>query len=134
MSKSSKSPLCVAREALAVARRVLPPYAHKYSPKKFTLSRLFACLVLKTFLKTDYRGLTRHLADHSDLRAVFGLAVVPHFTTVQKASCRLLRLPVARRLFRTTVRRFLKRRRRVKRAASPGLGAFLRSLDLVTRS
>jgi hypothetical protein len=114
--------LCVAREALATGRQVLPLYAHKYSPKKFTLSQLFACLVLKTFLKTDYRGLTHHLADHSDLRAVLGLIVVPHFTTVQKASCRLLRMPVARRLLGTTVRRFLKRRRRVERAALDSTG------------
>src|SRR5437588_6367723 len=111
MSKLSKSPLRVAREALAVAQRRLRPYAHKYSPKKFTQPQLFACLVLKTFLKTDYRGLTAHLADHSDLRAVLGIPVVPHFTTPQKASRRLLRLPATRRLFRTTVHRFLGRRR-----------------------
>ena len=60
--------------ALAVGARALPPYAHKYSPKKYTQPQLFACLVLKTFLKTDYRGLAAHLADHSDLRAALGLA------------------------------------------------------------
>ena len=63
-----------------------------------------------------------HLADHSDLRAVLGLEVVPHFTTPQKASRRLLRLPVARRLFRTTVRRFLQRRRRLPRVALDSTG------------
>jgi hypothetical protein len=122
VSKLSKSPLRVAREALAAAAQTLPPYAHRYSPKKFTQPQLFACLVLKTFLKTDYRGLVAHLADHSDLRAALGLEVVPHFTTPQKASRRLLRVPVARRLFCTTVRRFLKRRRRVKRAALDSTG------------
>ena len=122
MSKLSKSPLRVAREALAVAVAVLPPYAHKCSPKKFTRPQLFACLVLKTFLKTDYRGLTAHLAGHSELRAVLGLAVVPHFTTPRKASRRLLRLPTGRRLFRTTVRRFLGRRRRLKRVALDSTG------------
>jgi hypothetical protein len=114
--------LHVAREALAVARQRLRPYAHRFSPKKFTQHQLFACLVLKTFLKTDYRGLAAHLADHSDLRTVLGLPVVPHFTTPQKASRRLLRLPVARRLFRTTVHRFLQRRRRVRRAALDSTG------------
>jgi hypothetical protein len=122
MSKLSKSPLRVAREALAVATAVLPPYTHRFSPKKFTQPQLFACLVLKTFLKTDYRGLAAHLADHSDLRAVLGLQIVPHYTTPQKASRRLLRLPQARRLFRTTVRRFLKRRRWVKRSALDSTG------------
>lgn len=122
MSTLTKSPLRVAREALAVARCRLRPYAHKFSPKKFTQPQLFACLVLKTFLKTDYRGLAAHLADHSDLRAALGLEVVPHFTTPQKASRRLLRQHVARRLFRTTVRRFLQRRRRLKRVALDSTG------------
>jgi hypothetical protein len=118
----TKSPLHVARRALAVATGVLPLYAHVYSPRKFTQPQLFACLVLKTFLKTDYRGLAAHLADHSDLRAALGLKAVPHFTTPQKASRRLLRLPVARRLFAATVRRFLGRRRRVRRAAFDSTG------------
>jgi hypothetical protein len=118
----TKSPLDVAREALAVGWRGLRTYAHKFSPKKFTQPQLFACLVLKTFLKTDYRGLAAHLADHSDLRVVLGLEVVPHFTTPQKASRRLLRQRTARRLFRITVRRFLGRRRHLKLAALDSTG------------
>src|SRR5271157_4031158 len=102
MSGLTKSPLRVAREALAVARSTLRTYTHKFSPKKYTQHQLFACLVLKTFLKLDYRGLAAHLTDHSDLRAALGLRVVPHYTTPQKASRRLLRLPRARRLFHTT--------------------------------
>jgi hypothetical protein len=122
MSTLTKSPLRVARRALATAALVLPRYAHGCSPKKYTQPQLFACLVLKTFFKTDYRGLAALLTDHSDLRAVLGLKAVPHFTTPQKASRRLLRLPVARRLFRTTIHRFLGRRRRVKRAALDSTG------------
>jgi hypothetical protein len=122
MSKLTKSPLRVARHALAVALPALPLYAHRCSPKKFTQPQLFACLVLKTFFKTDYRGVTAHLADHTDLRHTLALTGVPHFTTLQKASRRLLRLPSARRLFTTTVGRFLKRRRRVQRAALDSTG------------
>jgi hypothetical protein len=122
MSKLTKSPLRVAREALAVGLRCLRPYTHKFSPKKFTQPQLFACLVLKTFLKTDYRGLVAHLADHSDVRAALGLNAVPHFSTPQKASRRLLQQPRARRLFRGTVRRFLGRRRRLHRAALDSTG------------
>jgi len=73
-------------------------------------------------MKTDYRGLVAHLADHSDVRDALGLRAVPHFTTPQKASRRLLRQRVARRLFRTTVRRFLRRRRRLQRAALDSTG------------
>jgi hypothetical protein len=135
MSTLSKSPLRVARQALAVAADALPPYAHRFSPKIYTQPQLFACLVLKTFFKTDYRGLSALLGDHSDLRAALALRAVPHFTTLQKASRRLLRLPRARRLFTATVRRFLRRRRRVKRAAfdSTGLDCGHRSLYYVRR-
>lgn len=122
MSTLTKSPLRVVRQALAIATETLRPYAHKYSPKKFTQPQLFACLVLKTFLKTDYRGVVAHLADYADARDALALPRVPHFTTLHKASRRLLRQPKARRLFRATVRRFLKRRRRVRRAALDSTG------------
>src|SRR5438270_14013841 len=68
MSTLSKSPLRVARRALAVATGALRPYAHKFSPKLYTQPQLFVCLVLKTFFKTDYRGLTTLLRDFTDLR------------------------------------------------------------------
>jgi hypothetical protein len=122
MSTLTKSPLRVTREALAVAQRRLPCYCHKFSPKKFTQPQLFACLVLKAFLKADYRGLAAHLADHSDLRDALGLQSVPHFTTPQKASRRLLRQRAAKRLFRATIRRFHQRRRRLKRVALDSTG------------
>src|SRR5215213_6176194 len=122
MSKLSKSPLRVARRALAAGHTALSLYAHRFSPRTYTQPQLFACLVLKTFLKVDYRGVAAHLADHSDLRSALGLTRVPHFTTLQKAAGRLLRLPVARRLFRATIRAFLRRRRRVKRAALDSTG------------
>src|SRR5437588_3528473 len=102
MSTLTKSPIQVAREALAVATKVLRPYAHEYSPKLYTQPQLFACLVLKVFFKTDYRGLTTLLAEFADVRRSLGLHGVPHFTTLHKASKRLLRLPHARRLLAAT--------------------------------
>jgi hypothetical protein len=121
--------------ALTTGNRVLPRYAHRFSPHKYTQPQLFACLVLKTFFKTDYRGLTALLLDHAELRAILDLRRVPHFTTLQKASRRLLRTPRARRLFAATVRRFLPRRRRVRRAAfdSTGLDCGRRSFYYVRR-
>ena len=50
MSTTSKSPRKVLQVALVVARKALPAYAHRFSPKKFTQHQLFACLVLKEFL------------------------------------------------------------------------------------
>ena len=135
MSTLSKSPTHVARQALAVASKVLRPYAHRCSPKLFTQPQLFVCLVLKTFFKTDYRGLTTYLHEWAELRHTIGLRSVPHFTTLQKASRRLLRFPRARRLLGATIRRHLKRRRRVRRAAfdSTGLGCGQRSSYYVRR-
>ena len=134
-SKLSKSPIAVARVALAVGTSCLRLYAHRYSPKKYTQPQLFACLVLKTFFKTDYRGLSILLRDFDALRWHLGLSAVPHFTTFQKASHRLLKAARARRLFKSTIQRFLKRRRHLRRIAfdSTGLDCGHRSLYYVRR-
>jgi hypothetical protein len=68
MSVTSKSPLGVAREALAVGSATFADYSHRYSPKTFTQPQKFACLVLKIFFKTDYRGICKLLSEFSDLR------------------------------------------------------------------
>jgi hypothetical protein len=87
----TKSPRAVAREALGVARDALPAYSSKFSRRDFTQHQLFALAVLKTFLKTDYRGLTQMLLDFSDLRDDLGLDKVPHYSTLCKADKRLLK-------------------------------------------
>ena len=122
MSITSKSPLRVAEQALAVGTNAFPLYAHRYSPKLYTQPQLFACLVLKTFFKTDYRGIAQQLRDLSDLRRTLHLQRVPHFTTLQKAAQRLLGQPYARRVLRGTVRRFFGRRKRSRRVALDSSG------------
>ena len=122
MNKLSKSPLNVARHAFALASEHLPLYAHRYSPKTYTQPQLFVCLVLKTFFRRDYRGLVGILKDFDALRAYLNLTRVPHYTTLQKASRRLLNAPYAKRLFQGTVRRFLGRRKRLKLAAMDSTG------------
>jgi hypothetical protein len=119
---TSKSPKSVAGAALVAAQRVLPLYTHRNSPKKFTQHQLFACLVLKNFLKTDYRGVVAHLADHPALREVLGLDCVPHFTTLQKASRHLLATASTRRLLESTIRMHYGRRRRVASSAVDSTG------------
>lgn len=89
MPRTSKSPVAVARIAHATAKHALPQYSQPKSPKKFTQPQLVACLVLKEFFKTDYRGIVEILADASDLRNVLELGEVPHYTTLQKAAHRL---------------------------------------------
>jgi hypothetical protein len=108
--------------ALATAKRSLPPYSHRNSPRKFTQHQLFACLVLKNFLKTDYRGVVVHLADCPSLAETLGLARVPHYTTLQKAARRLFASAPAKRLLDATVREHLGRKRRVTRTAIDSTG------------
>jgi transposase len=107
---------------LGIARRSLPLYSHRYSPKTFTLHQLFACLVLKSFLKTDYRGVVAHLNDCPDLAAVLQLKRVPHFTTLQKRASKLLSSAPARRLLHASVRQHMRRKRRVRSAAVDSTG------------
>lgn len=51
--------------------------------------QLMACLILRAYLKTTYRGLLDLLAGHSRLRITLGLEEkLLHFTTLQKFSAR----------------------------------------------
>lgn len=102
---TSKSPRKVLLLAYEIGKATLRRYAHRFSPKKFTQPQLFACLVLKVFLKLDYRGLSALLQDTPDLCDIIELRSVPHFTTFHKASRRLLKSRRARRCLRKTVQR-----------------------------
>ena len=104
MYKTTKSPRKVLLVAHAVAVESFAAYAHRFSPKRFTQHQLFAVLVLKEFMRCDYRKVAALLEDCPDLREVIGLKEVPHFTTIQKASGRLLRLKSAKRLLRSTLK------------------------------
>ncbi|MEQ1902864.1 MAG: hypothetical protein ABL888_01600 [Pirellulaceae bacterium] len=122
MSTTSKSPKDVLTEAWSVASQVFPKYSHKNSPKKFTQGQLFACLVIKNFLKLDYRGLQNLLVDCSDLTAAIELKSVPHFTTFQKASRKLLAAEPVHRLLDETVSRMMGKRKYVQLAAVDSTG------------
>jgi hypothetical protein len=87
----TKSPRAVAAEALRLAQETLPAYSSKYSRKDFTQHQLFAILALKTFLKTDYRGVVAHLADFAELRQDLKLSKLPDHSTLCYAAKRLLK-------------------------------------------
>lgn len=122
MSTTCKRPRKVLQVALSVAKESLPAYAHRYSPKTFTQPQLFACLVLKAYLRADYRGVTAFLEDLPELQQVIELKKVPHFTTLQKASVRLLRNRCVLRLLDATIQRVMRRKRRVPLAAADSSG------------
>ena len=87
----TKSPRAVAREALRLAQEALPAYSSPYSRRDDTQHQLFALLALKTFLKTDYRGVVQAVADFAELRADLGLRTVPNYSTLCYAEQRLLK-------------------------------------------
>ena len=135
MSITSKSPKAVLLTALKIARASLPAHSHKNSPKKFTQHQLFACLVLKNFLRTDYRGLVESLSDCDSLCKAIELQSVPHYTTFQKAAKRLLVSKPAKKLLDETVREQMQRKTYVNEAAidSTGLNATSASAYFVKR-
>jgi hypothetical protein len=107
--QTSKSPRKVALEAYEVAKRKLPAYSHRFSPKKFTQHQLFALLILKIHQRKDYRGVIALLEDMPQLLKDLQLRSIPHFTTLQKATERLLREGSAQNLLSGTVEHYRKK-------------------------
>ncbi|MCK4874120.1 MAG: transposase, partial [Phycisphaerales bacterium] len=120
--QTSKSPRMVAVVALRIGERSLPRYAHRFAPHTFTQPQLFACLVLKCFFRTDYRGIVAILHDAPLLRQTLGLSRVPHFTTLQKAAQRLLHFSRVRLLLTASFQLLMARRSRVRCAAADSTG------------
>jgi hypothetical protein len=85
-SKSIKS---VTLRAYHAARVGLQPYFSRFSRKDFTAPQLFALLVLRVMLKTDFRGLTAFLHDFPDVLNWLGLKRIPHYSTLCRAAQRL---------------------------------------------
>src|SRR3981081_2187002 len=123
--RTTKSPVRVLVFAYVAGKFALPVYSHRCSPKTFTQPQLFACLVLKEFLRLDYRKLAALLTDTPDLCKTIELSKVPHFTTFQKAAQRLLVATPARRLLDWTIHigvALRRIKRRVVMAALDGTG------------
>lgn len=87
----TKSAVALARESLAVAKRSLGRYSSRFSRKDFTQHQLFAILVLRQFLKTDFRGIVTLLEEWSDLRRALRLRRVPHYSTLCYAQQRMFK-------------------------------------------
>jgi hypothetical protein len=52
------------------------------TPDQLAKKRFSTCLALKTFFKTDYRGVVQPLRDFTELRPELGLNAVPHCSTL----------------------------------------------------
>jgi hypothetical protein len=97
--------------AFQIAQRALPERFHINAPRKFTTHQLLACLVLKEFMKRDFRGLSAMLADCPDLAGAIGLKAIPHWTTFQKAEARLLKITPASMFFTQIIATMFRGRR-----------------------
>ena len=122
MSTTTKSSIKVAQATLMVATKTLPMYSHQFSPKKFTLPQLLTILVLRKFFKADYRRITVLLHDFPELVKTIGLKSVPHYTTIQKASKRILTFSGAVDLLYATVECALQNTKNIDLAAIDSTG------------
>ena len=89
MRAMTKSAVRLARTALAVGEEALPRYGARTSRHDYTQAQLFALLVLKQFLRTDYRGVVAIAAEWGGLRRALRLPQVPHYSTLCYAERRL---------------------------------------------
>lgn len=74
-----------------MGQQILPEYSSKFSRKDYTLSQLFACLVLREHQKKSYRGVCALLEDSPQWRAEIGLKSTPDHNTLCRAFHFLLR-------------------------------------------
>jgi len=101
---SSKTPVVerVAELAMQLGRRHLADYGATRSRHDFTQRQLMACLILRAYLKTTYRGVLELLSVSPALRGRLGLGdKLPHFTTLQKFSARSKVLEIADAMIQT---------------------------------
>lgn len=92
----------VAELAMRLGGRHLADYGAARSRHDFTQRQLMACLILRAYLKTTYRGVLELLAVSADLREALGLrGKLPHYTTLQKFSARSQVLAIADAMIRT---------------------------------
>ncbi len=78
-----------ARVALAVCREVVPPYSHRFSPRRFTQPQLLAILCLMRYEDWTFRAAEVRLAEHGELRRALELKVVPDYSTLFRFLLRL---------------------------------------------
>ena len=83
MSTNPNRLLNVGELALSIGKKHLPDYSHPKSPKTYTQPQLLACLVLKTYLKTTYRGVIEMLELSPPLVETMELKEIPDHSTLK---------------------------------------------------
>jgi hypothetical protein len=96
------------RVAYHLAGRLLPEHSCKFSRHDFTLSQLFACLVVREFFDLSYRRTEALLNDAPSWLADIGLARAPDHNTLWRAFDALLRQHRCQRMLDLLARLFAK--------------------------
>src|SRR5580704_871055 len=92
----------VATLAMQLGARHLADYGATRSRHDFTQRQLMACLILRAYTKTTYRGVLELLAVSPSLRGELGLGdKLPHYSTLAKFSSRSQVLEIADAMIRT---------------------------------
>ena len=92
--------------ALAISKRILPDHGSKFAPKTYTQPQLLACLLLREYLRLDYRT-TQEMLELSDgLRSALNLSRVPDHSTLWWFARHKLEPKLLQEALEETVRRF----------------------------
>src|SRR5271163_2933833 len=92
----------VATLAMQLGSRHLADYGANTSRHDFTQRQLMACLILRAYTKTTYRGVLELLAVSPSLRQELGLGdKLPHYSTLAKFSSRSQVLEIADAMIKT---------------------------------
>jgi Transposase DDE domain/Transposase domain (DUF772) len=92
----------VAALAMQLGSRHLADYGARRSRHDFTQRQLMACLILRAYTKTTYRGLLELLSVSPSLRQELGLQdKLPHYSTLAKFSSRSQVLEIADAMIRS---------------------------------
>jgi hypothetical protein len=106
--KTQPSPVIqrVAALAMQLGFRHLAGYGATRRRHYFTQHQLMACLILRAYTKTTYRGILEFLSVSPKVRQKLGLQdKLPHYTTLQKFSARSQLLAIADAMIQTGVAR-----------------------------
>jgi len=113
----------VATLAMKLGSRHLADYGATRSRHDFTQRQLMACLILRAYTKTTYRGLLELLAVSPSLRRQLGLEdKLPHYTTLQKFSARSKVLEIADAIIRTIGKAAFRQSKEPRAAAMDATG------------
>jgi hypothetical protein len=113
----------VAEKAMQLGGKHLADYGATRSRHDFTQRQLMACLILRAYLKTTYRGVIEYLQVSPPLKKCLGMGdKLPHYTTLQKFSARSKVLEIADAMIKTIARAHGKMEPEPKAAAMDATG------------